>query len=208
MTPRRNPSNPWTDRHRHSGHLSRQLCRLFCVSVLWTRHTRPSPHGGPHDQHCHQVGLVSVCECVLVVIVVVWLCSSLSLFCSNLFTNYLSPQLCCHTQLSLGCLLHCRLCMLALYPQITSPTPPAPPSPKMLVKEYRIPLPLTVDEYKIAQLYMIAVSGDSNSFLSCILLIGLFMLTPNNNNNNKEKKPKRIGRQWQRRGDIAKRTIR
>lgn len=28
---------------------------------------------------------------------------------------------------------------------------------KMLIKEYRIPLPLTVDEYKIAQLYMIAV---------------------------------------------------
>ncbi|XP_026681678.1 protein retinal degeneration B [Diaphorina citri] len=27
---------------------------------------------------------------------------------------------------------------------------------KMLIKEYRIPLPLTVDEYKIAQLYMIA----------------------------------------------------
>ena len=26
----------------------------------------------------------------------------------------------------------------------------------MLIKEYRIPLPLTVDEYKIAQLYMIA----------------------------------------------------
>ncbi len=29
----------------------------------------------------------------------------------------------------------------------------------MLIKEYRIPLPLTVDEYKIAQLYMIAVSA-------------------------------------------------
>lgn len=26
--------------------------------------------------------------------------------------------------------------------------------------EYRIPLPLTVDEYRIAQLYMLAVSGD------------------------------------------------
>lgn len=26
----------------------------------------------------------------------------------------------------------------------------------MLIKEYRIPLPLSVDEYKIAQLYMIA----------------------------------------------------
>lgn len=29
----------------------------------------------------------------------------------------------------------------------------------MLIKEYRIPLPLSVEEYKIAQLYMIAVSG-------------------------------------------------
>lgn len=28
----------------------------------------------------------------------------------------------------------------------------------MLIKEYRIPLPLTVDEYRIAQLFMIAVS--------------------------------------------------
>ncbi len=30
----------------------------------------------------------------------------------------------------------------------------------MLIKEYRIPLPLTVEEYKIAQLYMIAVSEE------------------------------------------------
>ena len=29
----------------------------------------------------------------------------------------------------------------------------------MLIKEYRIPLPLTVDEYRIAQLYMIQVTG-------------------------------------------------
>lgn len=29
----------------------------------------------------------------------------------------------------------------------------------MLIKEYRIPLPLSVEEYKIAQLYMIAVSN-------------------------------------------------
>ena len=28
----------------------------------------------------------------------------------------------------------------------------------MLIKEYRIPLPLTVEEYKIAQLYIIQVS--------------------------------------------------
>ena len=27
---------------------------------------------------------------------------------------------------------------------------------KMLIKEYRIPLPMTVEEYRIAQLYMIA----------------------------------------------------
>jgi hypothetical protein len=27
----------------------------------------------------------------------------------------------------------------------------------MLIKEYRIPVPMTVDEYRIAQLYMIAV---------------------------------------------------
>lgn len=29
----------------------------------------------------------------------------------------------------------------------------------MLIKEYRIPLPLSVEEYRIAQLYMIAVSS-------------------------------------------------
>jgi hypothetical protein len=28
----------------------------------------------------------------------------------------------------------------------------------MLIKEYRIPLPLSVEEYRVAQLYMIAVS--------------------------------------------------
>jgi hypothetical protein len=27
----------------------------------------------------------------------------------------------------------------------------------MLIKEYRIPVPMTVDEYRIAQLYMIVV---------------------------------------------------
>lgn len=32
------------------------------------------------------------------------------------------------------------------------------PETKMLIKEYRIPLPLTVEEYRIAQLFMIAVS--------------------------------------------------
>ena len=34
----------------------------------------------------------------------------------------------------------------------------------MLIKEYRIPLPLSTEEYKVAQLYMIAVSF--NFFLS------------------------------------------
>lgn len=28
---------------------------------------------------------------------------------------------------------------------------------KMIIKEYRIPLPMTVEEYRIAQLYMIQV---------------------------------------------------
>ena len=34
---------------------------------------------------------------------------------------------------------------------------------KMLIKEYRIPLPLTVDEYRIAQLYMIAKKSKQES---------------------------------------------
>jgi hypothetical protein len=29
----------------------------------------------------------------------------------------------------------------------------------MLIKEYRIPVPMTVDEYRIAQLYMIVVGS-------------------------------------------------
>ena len=36
----------------------------------------------------------------------------------------------------------------------------------MLIKEYRIPMPLSVEEYKIAQLYMIAVSD----FFFCFVL--------------------------------------
>lgn len=32
---------------------------------------------------------------------------------------------------------------------------------KMLIKEYRIPLPMSVEEYRIAQLYMIQVSNVS-----------------------------------------------
>lgn len=31
----------------------------------------------------------------------------------------------------------------------------------MLIKEYRIPLPMSVEEYRIAQLYMIQVSNVS-----------------------------------------------
>ncbi len=34
----------------------------------------------------------------------------------------------------------------------------------MLIKEYRIPVPMTVDEYRIAQLYMIVV-GDELFFI-------------------------------------------
>ena len=33
----------------------------------------------------------------------------------------------------------------------------------MLIKEYRIPLPLTVEEYRIAQLYMIAKKSREES---------------------------------------------
>ena len=33
----------------------------------------------------------------------------------------------------------------------------------MLIKEYRIPLPLTVEEYRIAQLYMIAKKSSQES---------------------------------------------
>lgn len=35
----------------------------------------------------------------------------------------------------------------------------------MLIKEYRIPLPLSTEEYKVAQLYMIAVSFNLIWFL-------------------------------------------
>ena len=34
---------------------------------------------------------------------------------------------------------------------------------EMLVKEYRIPLPITVEEYRIAQLYMIAKKSREES---------------------------------------------
>ena len=34
---------------------------------------------------------------------------------------------------------------------------------RMLIKEYRIPLPMTVEEYRIAQLYMIAKKSSQES---------------------------------------------
>lgn len=37
----------------------------------------------------------------------------------------------------------------------------------MLIKEYRIPVPMTVDEYRIAQLYMIVV-GTKQSIKSIL----------------------------------------
>lgn len=40
----------------------------------------------------------------------------------------------------------------------------------MLIKEYRIPLPLTVEDYKIAQLYMIAVSVKYSTFHLSLLI--------------------------------------
>lgn len=41
----------------------------------------------------------------------------------------------------------------------------------MLIKEYRIPLPLTVEEYRIAQLYMICVSVTFGHLIGQILLL-------------------------------------
>lgn len=35
----------------------------------------------------------------------------------------------------------------------------------MLIKEYRIPLPMSVEEYRIAQLYMIQVRGFFHLFM-------------------------------------------
>lgn len=43
----------------------------------------------------------------------------------------------------------------------------------MLIKEYRIPLPLTVEEYRIAQLYMIAVSQYNLSIALCVFLLSI-----------------------------------
>jgi hypothetical protein len=38
----------------------------------------------------------------------------------------------------------------------------------MLIKEYRIPVPMTVDEYRIAQLYMIVVGDEIDFSLSVV----------------------------------------
>lgn len=48
-----------------------------------------------------------------------------------------------------------------MWPSSDSRRSSSGPEPRrnMLLKEYRIPLPLSVDEYRVAQLYMIAVSG-------------------------------------------------
>ena len=40
----------------------------------------------------------------------------------------------------------------------------------MLIKEYRIPMPMSVEEYKIAQLYMIQVRPCGVSQASCVVL--------------------------------------
>lgn len=37
----------------------------------------------------------------------------------------------------------------------------------MLIKEYRIPMPMSVDEYRIAQLYMIQVSSRKDNTHCC-----------------------------------------
>jgi len=42
----------------------------------------------------------------------------------------------------------------------------------MLIKEYRIPLPMSVEEYRIAQLYMIQVSNVSARAGGCRLTQG------------------------------------
>jgi hypothetical protein len=48
----------------------------------------------------------------------------------------------------------------------------------MLIKEYRIPLPMTVEEYRIAQLYMIAKKSREESKVRVPIQSSLFaMLT-------------------------------
>lgn len=44
----------------------------------------------------------------------------------------------------------------------------------MLIKEYRIPLPLSVEEYRVAQLYMIAVSIIIRCFGRVFMICFLF----------------------------------
>jgi hypothetical protein len=58
----------------------------------------------------------------------------------------------------------------------------------MLIKEYRIPLPLTVEEYKIAQLYMIAKKSREETKVRgrsvTKTMTGIVNEHNNNNNNN------------------------
>ena len=42
---------------------------------------------------------------------------------------------------------------------------------RMLIKEYRIPLPLTLEEYSIAQLYMIQVYSYTLLCFVCVILL-------------------------------------
>lgn len=55
----------------------------------------------------------------------------------------------------------------------------------MLIKEYRIPLPLTVEEYRIAQLYMIAVSAAG---AQCLEQESQFCLSPEQKKSRDESK--------------------
>ena len=48
----------------------------------------------------------------------------------------------------------------------------------MLIKEYRIPLPLTLEEYSIAQLYMIQVLAIHCCFVCVILCSGIALGKP------------------------------
>ena len=56
----------------------------------------------------------------------------------------------------------------------------------MLIKEYRIPLPMTVEEYKIAQLYMIAKKSREETKVSYIyihkLVVKLHVIRTKENN--------------------------
>lgn len=69
-------------------------------------------------------------------------------------TNRSPPSLSCPLFPSLPSVPPFSLSLVNLLPD-----PPFPPPPRftMLIKEYRIPMPMSVEEYRIAQLYMIQV---------------------------------------------------